>query len=59
MVLIEDIAQHLSNICRIGGATHQFYSVAQHSILVSEPLPVELQFTGLERFKALRKDSNV
>ena len=34
-ILIEDIAHHLARICRWGGAVRGYYSVAEHSVLLS------------------------
>ena len=44
---IEDIAHGLAYICRFNGQTSEFYSVAQHSLIVCDLVVEEFKFAAL------------
>ncbi|MFZ2268240.1 MAG: hypothetical protein WAV95_11750 [Azonexus sp.] len=46
-VAIEDIAHGLAYQCRFNGQTREFYSVAQHSLMVMQLVPVPLRLAAL------------
>ena len=46
-VEIADIAHGLANTCRFSGQCREFYSVAQHSVLVASLMPANQRLIGL------------
>jgi hypothetical protein len=46
-VAIEDIAHGLAYQCRFNGQTQEFYSVAQHSLIVASLVPTDLRLAAL------------
>ena len=46
-VAIEDIAHGLAYQCRFNGQTREFYSVAQHSLIVASLVPSQLRLAAL------------
>jgi len=47
MIIVEDIAHALSNICRFGGHTAGHYSVLEHSYLVAALAPLQYRAEAL------------
>lgn len=44
---LEDIAHGLAYQCRFNGQTSEFYSIAQHSLMVADIVPPELRLAAL------------
>lgn len=56
-IVLEDIAHGLSQLCRFGGHTKRFYSVAEHSVLVSRRME-ELGFGAEDCLAGLHHDDS-
>lgn len=57
-VLLEDVAHGLSNVCRYGGQCPRFYSVAEHSVLVSNLLEYVFQANHTVQLEGLFHDAH-
>ncbi len=57
MIVIEDIAHHLSLTCRFNGAVPCFYSVAEHSLLAESCVPNDATTTNRLRRAVLLHDA--
>lgn len=53
LITIGDIAHGLSHVCRFGGHTPRFYSVAQHSLMVSGMISSSDLLIGTDRMRKL------
>jgi hypothetical protein len=58
IITVEDIASGLANEARFNGQTRSFYSVAQHSVMVSRIVPPDYAWQGLfhDAAEAVMKD---
>lgn len=56
-IQFEDISHSLSMLCRFNGATQEFYSVAQHSVLVAKEVYKETEDKKIS-FTALMHDAS-
>ncbi len=56
MILVEDVAYSLSNLCRYNGHTGRFYSVAEHAILLADYVASQTWATPRDVLTALHHD---
>ncbi len=56
-ICLEDLAHHLARICRFGGAVHEYYSVASHSVYVANIVAAASGTTARRNRSALLHDA--